>query len=170
MTDEVLQEILDEVLTATPPRTRAPVAQSAARQLTPVIGTLVGFREDPRAPLVAFTGQSTPVAARTLIALDAVNLNAAVVLVFERGDVTQPIILGCLQSSARASDTTHVDAVEINADGERLVVTARQQVVLRCGNASITLNKDGKIVVKGTSVVTHADGVNRIRGGSVQIN
>jgi len=169
MTDEVLQEILDEVLTATPSRARPSVEHAAARLLTPVVGTLVGFREDPRAPLVAFAGQSAPLAARTLVALDAANLNAAVVLVFERGDVTKPIILGCLQPAARASHTTH-DTVEINADGERLVVTARQQVVLQCGNASITLNKDGKIVVKGTSVVTHADGVNRIRGGSVQIN
>ena len=170
MTDEVLQEILDEVLTATPPRVRPSAEHAVARQLSPVIGTLVGFREDPRAPLVAFAGQSAPTAARSLVALDAANLDAAVVLVFERGDVAQPIILGCLQSEARANGAARADAMEIDADGERLLVSARQQVVLRCGDASITLNKDGKIVVKGTSVVTHADGVNRIRGGSVQIN
>jgi hypothetical protein len=42
--------------------------------------------------------------------------------------------------------------------------------VLRCGEGSITLTRDGKIVLRGKHIVTHASGVNRIRGGSVELN
>jgi hypothetical protein len=42
--------------------------------------------------------------------------------------------------------------------------------VLKCGNASITLTKAGKILVEGTYVSNRSSGVMRIKGGSVQIN
>jgi hypothetical protein len=58
----------------------------------------------------------------------------------------------------------------VDADGERLVVSAVHGLVLRCGKASITLSADGKIVVRGTHVVSHSSGLNRIKGGSVQVN
>ena len=56
--------------------------------------------------------------------------------------------------------------IELEAGGDRLVVSAADQIVLRCGDASITLTRAGKILVRGTYVLTHASGVNRIRGGS----
>lgn len=55
-------------------------------------------------------------------------------------------------------------------DGERLVLTAEREIVLQCGGASITLTRAGKIIIRGEYVVTRAAGVNRILGGSVQIN
>jgi hypothetical protein len=41
---------------------------------------------------------------------------------------------------------------------------------LRCGEASISLSRDGKVVIRGRHIVSHASGVNRIRGGSVELN
>jgi hypothetical protein len=61
-------------------------------------------------------------------------------------------------------------SVEVDADGARLVVTAKEQLVLRCGKASITLTKAGKVLVQGTYVSNRSSGVMRIKGGSVQIN
>jgi hypothetical protein len=58
----------------------------------------------------------------------------------------------------------------VDADGQRLVVSAKQQLVLRCGKASITLTKAGKIVISGEHVSSRSSNVNRIVGGSVQIN
>jgi uncharacterized protein (DUF2345 family) len=55
-------------------------------------------------------------------------------------------------------------------DGESVVIEAREQVVLRCGRASITLTKAGKILIQGEYVSSRSAGVNRIKGGSVQIN
>ena len=42
--------------------------------------------------------------------------------------------------------------------------------MLRCGQASLTLTRAGKILLSGTYVLSHSSGVNRVKGGSVQIN
>lgn len=55
-------------------------------------------------------------------------------------------------------------------DGKTVRFTARDEIVLQCGPGSITLRKDGKIVIKGTHLVSRATGSNRIKGGSVNIN
>jgi hypothetical protein len=60
--------------------------------------------------------------------------------------------------------------VEVDADGERLLVSARTQMVLRCGKASITLTRAGKVLIQGSYVLSRSTGVNRLRGGAVQIN
>jgi hypothetical protein len=51
-----------------------------------------------------------------------------------------------------------------------LVFEATREVVLRCGPSSLTLRKDGKVLLKGAAVVSHATGLNRIKGAAVQIN
>jgi hypothetical protein len=43
-------------------------------------------------------------------------------------------------------------------------------MVLQVGKASITLTKDGRIVIRGADVLTRSSGSNRIKGGSVSIN
>jgi hypothetical protein len=55
-------------------------------------------------------------------------------------------------------------------DGRRLVLEGLDELVLRCGEASITLRRNGRIVIRGVEVETRAAGSNKIRGGSVQIN
>lgn len=64
-------------------------------------------------------------------------------------------------------------SVERAADAtipERLELTAEKEIVLRVGDASITLTRAGKIVLRGTYVLSRSSGVNKIKGGSVQIN
>lgn len=52
--------------------------------------------------------------------------------------------------------------VEVDADRQRMVVTAREQLVLRCGKASITLTKAGKVLIEGSYVLSRSTGVNLI--------
>ena len=68
------------------------------------------------------------------------------------------------------AQTTQSKGVEARLDGKRVVLEAEQEIVLRCGDASITLTRDGKILVRGAYVETHSRGVNRIKGGAVKIN
>ncbi len=58
----------------------------------------------------------------------------------------------------------------MSADGEELTLSAKRQITLQCGKASITLTRAGKVLIRGAYVSTRSSGVNRIKGGSVQIN
>jgi hypothetical protein len=53
---------------------------------------------------------------------------------------------------------------------EELVICAANQLTIRCGESSITLTAAGKIILRGKYIVSRSSGVQRIKGGSVQIN
>ncbi|MDB4985299.1 MAG: hypothetical protein JWN04_477 [Myxococcaceae bacterium] len=74
-----------------------------------------------------------------------------------------------LEAASGAIDAP-AGAIEASIDGRRVVLEAAEEIVLRCGEASITLRRNGRIVVKGVHVETSARGTNRIKGGSVKIN
>lgn len=155
---------------------------SPARISGHVTGKLVELRDG--AAYVNYPGNphGTLLAASTLaheVLLHAHAHECAVLLVFERERSNQPIIVGVLsepstpQSQSRLlrvpekPDPTTVDAL---VDGRRVVLEAADEIILRCGEASITLRRNGRVIVRGTHVETRSRGVNRIRGGSVQIN
>lgn len=59
---------------------------------------------------------------------------------------------------------------DILVDGKSVAIEAQEELIFRCGESSITLTKSGKIFIRGKYLVNRASGVNRILGGSVQIN
>jgi hypothetical protein len=137
-----------------------------------VIGVLIGFKDEGKTPLVIFPGQSsdTAVAARTIQDVHGSHIGREVVLIFEGSDVQRPIIVGCLQRADGWPVSTAHGHVEVEADGERMIVSAKAQLVLRCGKASITLTKAGKVLIQGSYVSNRSSGVMRIKGGSIQLN
>jgi hypothetical protein len=50
------------------------------------------------------------------------------------------------------------------------VLTAQEEVTIRCGEASITLTRAGKVLIKGSYLLSKSTGPNRVKGGSVQLN
>jgi hypothetical protein len=92
------------------------------------------------------------------------------VLVFEEADPQRPIVMGVLRGTQAWPLPEAPAQVEVDADGERMLVSARSQLVLRCGKASITLTKAGKVLIQGSYVSSRSSGVNRVKGGSVQLN
>ena len=150
-----------------------PVEQPLAATLPgAIVGALIGFKDEGRTPLVLFAGQrgSAAVAARATIDLHGVHIGRQVLLVFERGDATRPIIVGWVRTDEGQGLADAPGNVEVDADGERLIVSAKEQLVLRCGKASVTLTKAGKVLIQGTYLSSRSSGVNRIKGGSVQLN
>ncbi len=137
-----------------------------------LIGELLEGTDGSDAPCVRFPGQgaAAPIPARATVDLAAARAGQRVVLVFENADPAKPIIIGVVREQHfRASENADA-AFEVEADGKRLSIVAREQLVLRCGESSITLTKAGKVLIKGEYVSSRSNGVNRIKGGSVQIN
>lgn len=134
-------------------------------------GVLIGFKEGGAVPLVIFPGQSRTAAipARATVDLHGAHIGRPVVLMFDGGDPLRPIVLGCIRGEGTAL-TQQPGQVEVDVDGERLLVSATEQLVLRCGKASITLTKSGKVLIQGAYVSSRSSGVIRIKGGSVQLN
>jgi len=157
------------------------------------MGWLVGA-DGAGLPLVDFPGNRRgPLVARRTVPLQPELLQAAastrpgVVLMFENGDARLPLIVGLEQGS---SPTPMLDALlsepepesateapqpeaapmEAHVDGKCVTIEGADEVVLKCGQASITLRRNGKLIIRGTYVETHSSGVNRIKGGSVQVN
>jgi hypothetical protein len=60
--------------------------------------------------------------------------------------------------------------IEADVDGRRVRIIAKDEIVFECGLASVTLRRNGRIIIRGTYVETHSEGTNRIKGGQVRIN
>jgi hypothetical protein len=98
------------------------------------------------------------------------EIGREVILVFEDNDVRRPVVIGLVQGAASESGITAPVPPEAVIDGKTIVLSAETEIILRCGASSITLTRAGKILIRGTYVSSHSSGVNRIKGGSVQIN
>ncbi|RUZ73155.1 hypothetical protein EN943_28090 [Mesorhizobium sp. M7A.F.Ca.US.006.01.1.1] len=130
-----------------------------------VIGLLIGF--DDGVPLVVFVGnpRETAIPARGLAELESAAIGSEVALLFEGGDPLRPLVVGRIVEPLRKNKDP-----QIVRDGERVSITGNQRIELRCGLASIILEKDGHITIRGTQLTSQASGTNRIRGGAVHLN
>lgn len=136
-----------------------------------MVGALVGFAPDGR-PMVVFPGNpgEGALAARSTAVLGPSDLGASVALLFEGGDPLRPLVVGRLVGPPPDAPPAPAHGVEVVRDGERLRLTATEEIELRCGKASIILTRDGKVLVRGAYVSSWSTGANRIRGGSVNLN
>ncbi|WP_428624064.1 DUF6484 domain-containing protein [Sedimenticola sp.] len=136
-----------------------------------VIGLLLSVDSHGK-PLVAFPGnpEETAIPARTTTQMQIEDVGCEVALMFEGGDPRLPLIIGKIQHAPveKIPEEEHSALAEL--DGESIVLSARQNITLKCGKASITLTKAGKVILRGAYLLSRSSGVNRIKGGSVQIN
>ncbi|QDE80254.1 MULTISPECIES: DUF6484 domain-containing protein [Myxococcus] len=152
-----------------------------------ILGTQVGWvtgATSAGGALVDYAGNSHgPLPARSAIPLDREALTRAArerqgaILLFEDGDPCLPLLMGLIHAPSK---TPLLDAVleppldeapmDAQVDGQRVVIEGRDEVVLRCGKASLTLRRNGQVLLRGINIRTEADEVHKIKGGKVQIN
>lgn len=166
----------------------APTSSSTIAPGEIIIGTIAGV-DGQGQPLVDYpenpTGQ--PLVAMTTLGITAVHLGRNVALLFAKGDPHSPVIMGLIHSPLHdlilaydsknneqptdgPSATSSLKVDDVTIDGRRVVLEGREEVVIKCGEASITLTKAGKILIRGNYLLNRSSGVNRIMGGSVQVN
>jgi len=147
--------------------------ESRSSVIQPVVGILSGFDLDDR-PLVTLRAvlPGEVLRARTTVALTRNSIGRPVVILCEDMDPYRPIIIGVLEDSVKTShdDTPGSRRVRVEADEQRYVISAEREILLRCGDASITLTRAGKIIIHGKYVVSRSAGYNKIKGAVVDIN
>ncbi|MEA3546612.1 MAG: DUF6484 domain-containing protein [Thermodesulfobacteriota bacterium] len=145
------------------------------------VGTIAEITDGQ--PLVDFSGNiQGPIPARYTRSIQLQLLQQAassqqeVLLVFENNDPKRPIIIDTLHSlideitESPPMELQANESEDVTVDGKRITFDAKEQVELRCGKASIILTRAGKIIIRGAYLLNRSSGVNRIKGGSVQIN
>jgi len=165
----VVEEELEpfDALKRKPFGSKLPIAVPSA-----VTARFRGFDQDNRPLVVGLPDLADElVPARTTIALSASQVGSSVVLLFESGDIRRPIIVGVLQEAHSVPMISNsAQKLSVDADDERLVLTADREIVLRCGHASITLTRAGKVLIQGAYVLSRSSGYNKIKGAAVDIN
>jgi hypothetical protein len=132
-----------------------------------------------------------------LTAISTVALNQGqsgrqVAMLFAEGNPEKPVIVGLIHNAlyemienfeimpaeSEMTEENHNNLAgaktanndNVYLDGKRVVLEGHEEVVFKCGDASITLTKAGKILIRGKYLLTRSTAVNRIMGGSVQVN
>ena len=142
-------------------------------------------------PMVDFLQNITnkPISAITTLPLEQSHVSRQVALLFNQGDFSQPIVTGLIhsplqvmldnyqqneitmvESSKNVELVGNIKADDVCIDGKKITLEAKDEMVFKCGQSSITLTKEGKVLIRGKYLLNRSSGVNRIMGGSVQVN
>jgi hypothetical protein len=145
-------------------------SESEGTRLPGVVRGVLAAISDNGEPLIDFCGNplGNPVVAPSTVSIQRTDVGREAVLLFEDGDRTRPILVGLVQPPRPIENKQKT--VEVQADGQKLTLSAEQEIVLRCGDASITLTRAGKVLIRGTYLLSRSTGPNRIKGGSIHLN
>jgi hypothetical protein len=173
---------------ANSPETRheTPSSLSAIAPGEIILGALTGIDTQGQ-PLVDYSANpiGQPLVAVSTLGITKQHIGRQVALLFANGDPASPVIMGLIHSPLHALIESYEVALpkdevqpktpaareeDVTIDGKRIVIEGQEEIVLKCGDASITLTKAGKILIRGKYLLNRASGVNRIMGGSVQVN
>ena len=117
---------------------------------------------DPQGKVaIRFAGRSEISLAMTVGELDNRCVGRRVAVMFLGGNPEQPLVIGLLKESNDAH--THDPK-------QRVSVEAQDALTLKCGESSLTLQSDGRLVLRAKNIASYATGTNRIRGATVELN
>ena len=92
------------------------------------------------------------------------------------GTNNPPIIVGILHEHL-FSEPTLKQAPEIQPDkktqelkADLINIEGNEEIQFHCGKSSLSLKKNGQVVIKGENITNRARGNNKIKGASVLIN
>lgn len=162
--------------------------------LSSTVGAIVEITEQGVVTVDFAENTGLPIMVRSILSHvnvdDLKGQSVKVLLVFENSDIRKPIIAGIINNIVFTPKVDLVDEVRTNKnekhdvtgvssksesvdaviDGKKIVFNANEEILLRCGKSSILLRKDGKIVIKGSNLISRSSSTNKIKGSSVSIN
>ncbi|MBK8239995.1 MAG: hypothetical protein IPK74_31105 [Deltaproteobacteria bacterium] len=133
-----------------------------------VLAQLDGL-DDAGRPVVTFEGRTSACVGST-VAIDRAAVGRTVTVMFLDGDPQRPIVTGLLSTPTDAETSAPARPARLVLDARELVLSADEELTLRCGKSSIVLTADGRIAIRGEHLLSRATSVNRIRGGTILLN
>jgi hypothetical protein len=142
------------------------------------VGTIVKISPEGRLVIDYDGNRFGPLEARCVrreSLCDAYQAGYTVLLVFENQDPFRPIVVGvlsdiCFPDPQAAEFRADLDPRNATIDGNRIRLRAHEEILLECGQSSLLLRSDGKVIVKGVEIVSRASRTNKVRGACVKIN
>jgi len=143
-----------------------------------LIGRITAIQDNGN-PLVAFDGETQvkPIEALTVVPLDRNSVGKDIAISFAQNQGGIPIVMGLIRrmlddvlNGVDAKPEASESKPEVIVDGNKLELSAPEEVTIRCGEASITLNKKGKILIKGEHMLNRISGAYKIKSGSIELN
>jgi hypothetical protein len=140
----------------------------------PVVAALIGVERDGsvRVDVPGYgEARARVLSTTTRVELQRASAGRQVVVLCEGSDPSLPIVAGLLEDpveallSMSAQEEHRVEATERDR-----VFRAEGSITLVCGEASLTLHADGRVVTRGVNVVSVASEQQRIQGSVVRIN
>jgi len=144
------------------------LAKTEQQQYTlnpPIIGEVVGVTLDNQA-MVDYPGNphGQLLAKSTLNHPPPENWQReqplSVLILFENNDPTQPVIIGLVNKTLFSPAPNN----------KNLVLEGKDSITLKSGRSQISLQKNGKVIIKGMDLISRAKRTNKIKGSSVSIN
>jgi hypothetical protein len=141
------------------------VARGIIREVSPKGSFFVQPEGDP----------SVLVECDVLVSAGALGLGTAVLFCPPTATDGRGCVLGAVgpygvSAVPKTTEPTSDESMSLVADKTTIELTAETKLVLKCGEGSISIGKDGTIIIKGARILSRSKGVNKIKGAAVQIN
>jgi hypothetical protein len=155
----------------------APVNAARSSSAQVITGHLHGIDDEGRVLFMAEQIGESPVPVSIGMAIsDGVLIPAArnqqrALVVRTNDEPARLVLIGLVRERVAAAARDAVPGqLEVRMDGETLRLSAEREIELRCGNASLILRQSGRVILKGTHVVTSSRGPIKVKGATVEIN
>ncbi len=150
--------------------------RNALPDTSPKVGRVVDVPQDGY--LLVQYGDNEPSRARMVSDLAGKSgeqlLGKEVILLFENNNPEKAIAIASLQPAGDFASAleaaSRAKQVHARVDGETVLIKAEQKLELRVGKASIVIDSNGKITIRGANLLSRSTGPIRIKGGHVEIN
>jgi hypothetical protein len=80
------------------------------------------------------------------------------------------VLVGLVRERVSETAAGGPGELQVVLDGETVRLTAERQIELKCGDASLLLRKDGRVVLSGNYLLSNSRGPIKIKGATIALN
>ena len=142
-------------------------SDGTARNSAPQLGVVIALEEGR--PIVRLVGSGEEIAVTVLSTVSDAEVVEAIeakrpALVLRSGDG------GVLLGWTRAEVEESAPEAPEEKPPETLLLEAEKRIEIRCGDSSLVLEENGKVVLRGSYLLSRSTGPNKVKGATIELN